>query len=558
MQMQPFQLRRFGLGALPILDSVIERIGLERTLVEAVGRVRYAHAILLLVKNVVIERNALYAIAEWAANYDPALVYGGLFGDDVLARALDRLFYTDRASLLTRVVLQAVKADGIELAQIHQDTTSVKLSGAYEHQWRQAVHLVRGYSKDHRPDLRQLVYELSVTRDGAIPILFKAHDGNRTDDSLHWENWQMLRGLVGRSDFLYVADSKLCVSETMLQIDRNQGRFLTIVPRTRREVQDFQAKVEAALVRWDKVLAQRSSRRHGRIDLYEVASGIYRMQEGFRLYWFRSSEKARRDCNEREQKIASAMERLRALADPERKKKATTEPKLRKQADAILARYAVEAWVKVEIALEEVVKFRQLTRGRASANTAYRKVVRWLPRISYARDENAIARAELMDGTFPLTTNTDLDAKSVLRAYKYQPYLEKRHALLKSGLQVAPIFLKRNLRIEALMFVYFLAQLLCALLERRLRNAMRESGLSEIQILPEDRPSATPTTEQVLRVFNSRSRQLLFSKDGQLVQTFVDPLTPVQQQILELLAIPSNVYFEAGDPRKIAFPHRGM
>src|SRR2546430_6199509 len=68
-------------------------------------------------------------------------------------------------------------------------------------------------------------------------------------------------------------------------------------------------------------MAKRSSRKQGRIDLYEVASGLYQLQEGFRLYWFRSSEKARRDWDEREEKIASAMDQLRALADPVRKRK---------------------------------------------------------------------------------------------------------------------------------------------------------------------------------------------------------------------------------------------
>jgi hypothetical protein len=131
--------------------------------------------------NIPIERNALYAIREWAAPYDPALVYGGGYGDDVLARALDRLFEADRASLLTRVVLHAVKTDAVDLGQIHQDTTSVKLAGAYVNQRPSAVQLARGYSKDHRPDLKQLVYELSVTHDGAVPVLFKAHDGNRTE-----------------------------------------------------------------------------------------------------------------------------------------------------------------------------------------------------------------------------------------------------------------------------------------------------------------------------------------------------------------------------------------
>ena len=542
MPTQSFQLLRQGSGALPILDQVLGRIGLGEHLSQAMGQARYAQAILLLLKNIVIERNALYAIQEWAAQYDPALVYGGGYSDDVLARALDRLFETDRASLLTRVVLHSVKAYAVDLGQIHQDTTSVKLTGAYEKQQRRAVQLLRGFSKDHRPDLRQLVYELSVTRDGAIPVLFKAHDGNRTDDTLHWENWQMLRGLLGRSDFLYVADSKLCVSETLLNIDRSQGRFITVVPRTRSEVEEFQRKVEASWVRWEKVLAKRSSRKRGQIDLYEVASGRYAMREGFRMYWFRSSQKARRDWNDREDKIASAMDQLRALADPTRKKKPKTEKALRKNVDAILARFAVGTWVTVDIALQPVEKFTQVKRGRASANTMYHKVVQWVPSISCARDDNAISQAELIDGIFPLSTNTDLDALAVLRAYKYQPTLEKRHALLKSGLQVAPIFLKKNPRIEALMFVYFLAQLVCALIERQLRNAMRQRGLSHIQILPEDRPSATPTTEQLLRVFSSRARHLLLTKDGQLVETFTDPLSPIQKQILDLLSISPSVY----------------
>ena len=542
MQTQPFQLVGQGLGAIPILDQVIERIGLLPHLTEAMGNARYPQAILLLLKNIIIERNALYAIQEWAAEYDPALVYGGKYGDDVLARALDRLFQTDRASLLTRVVLHSVKAYAVDLSQIHQDTTSVKLTGAYANQRRRAVQLVCGQSKDHRPDLRQLVYELSVTRDGAIPVLFKAHDGNRTDDTLHWENWQMLRGILGRADFLYVADCKLCVSQTLLNIDRSQGRFLTVMPRTRSEVDEFQQKLEASLVRWEKVLAKRSSRKQGQIDLYEVASGLYQMREGFRLYWLRSSEKARRDWKEREEKIAAAMDQLRALADPARKKKPKTEKALRKKADTILARFAAEVWVKVEITLEQREKFRQVARGRSSANTMYHKIVQWVPRISCARDENAILRSEVMDGIFPLATNTELDASAALRAYKYQPKLEKRHALLKSGLQVAPIFLKKNSRIEALMFVYFLAQLLCALIERQLRNAMRERGLPHIQILPEDRPSTTPTTEQLIRVFSSRARHLLLSKDGQLVQTFTDPLSPIQEQILSLLSLSPRVY----------------
>ena len=221
MQDKSLQLVRKGLGALPIIDSIISSFGLREILADAMGNSRYAEAIVVLIKNVMIERQALYAIRDWEAQYDPALVSGGKFGDDTFARALDRLFASDRASLLTRVVLSAVKAHQVDLSQMHQDTTSVSVSGAYTDQNPKALQLKLGHSKDHRPDLKQLVYELSVTRDGAIPIHYKSHDGNRTDDTLHWDNWQSLRGIIGRSDFLYVADSKLCVAKTLLAIDRN-------------------------------------------------------------------------------------------------------------------------------------------------------------------------------------------------------------------------------------------------------------------------------------------------------------------------------------------------
>lgn len=538
---EEFQLTRQGLGAIPIIDSVITRIGLFDHLSSAMKNDRYAEAIVLLVKNVMIERNALYAIQDWSAQFDPELVYGGKHSDDALARALDRLFEIDRASLLTRIVVSAVKTHGVDLSQIHQDTTSVKVTGAYKRQKNKALKLARGHSKDHRPDLKQLVYELSVTRDGAVPILYKSHDGNRTDDTLHWDNWQTLRGVLGRSDFLYVADSKACVNKTMLNIDRNQGRFVSILPRTRDEAKQFNQKVVASLARWEKVAARRS-KKSGRIDLFEVVSGLHQTREGFRLFWFRSSEKAHRDWDGREERISSAIAKLRSLGDPVRKKKSKKEKALRKKALEIVSHFGVEDWVEVNIALERVEKFRQARRGPATPDSMFRRTVQWVPTISCHRNEAAIAKAEAMDGIFPLVTNTDLDAKAVLIAYKYQPTLERRHALLKSGLQVAPIFLKKNDRIEALMFVYFLAQLICALIERQLRQAMQEHGLKQIQILPEDRPSPTPTIEQVMRVFDTRARHILFSKTGKAVQRFCDPLTPIQAQLLDLLSVPTSAY----------------
>lgn len=541
MQASSFKLSRQGLGGLPIIEQFFIKMHLPEILGQIMGSTRYATAILLLIKNILIERRALYAIHEWSRQFDPALVYGGAMGDDTIARALDRIFQSDRASLQTRIVLGTVQNFKIEVGQIHQDTTSVKLFGNYEHQLRKAVQLKHGHSKDHRPDLKQLVYELSVTRDGAVPVHFKTHDGNRTDDTLHWDNWQGLRGLFGKSDFLYVGDSKLCVEKTLRRIDSNQGRFVTVMPATRAESGDFADKAASANIRWELAFAKRSTRKFKRIDVFEVASGLYQMREGFSLYWFRSSEKKRRDEEDREKRIGHALDHLRALGGPGRRS-ARTEKTLRQRADKILTEDGAKEWIIMETALERVEEFRQKTRGRANKETDYRRVEKWIPRLNVRRNLDAIARSEVMDGVFPLTTNTDMKAVEVLNAYKYQPKLEKRHALLKSGLHVAPVFLKKNDRIEALMFVYFMAQIVAALIERDIRLAMDKKKIEALAILPEERPSRHPTTEQLFRVFEHRARHVLCSKKGQVIQTFVDPLTRIQKQILGLLNIAPSVY----------------
>ena len=146
-----------------------------------------------------------------------------------------------------------------------------------------------------------------------------------------------------------------------------------------------------------------------------------------------------------------------------------------------------------------------------------------------------------MDGIFPLTTNTKEKPIDVYKIYKYQPRIEKRHALLKSTLEVAPIWLKKNTRIEALMFLEFIAQMAAALIERELRHKMTEKKIYLLCSLSEGRGSETPTIDQVLRLFENQNKHALYDGD-RLIKQFADPLTPVQSQILQLLSIPTAVY----------------
>jgi hypothetical protein len=96
MQEENLRLHALRVGALPILNCIIARMGLADELTLALKNPSYADALLALIKNILVERNALYAVGEWAALYDVGLVGQGKIGDDKLGRALDRLFAADR------------------------------------------------------------------------------------------------------------------------------------------------------------------------------------------------------------------------------------------------------------------------------------------------------------------------------------------------------------------------------------------------------------------------------------------------------------------------------
>jgi hypothetical protein len=107
------------------------------------------------------------------------------------------------------VVVETVKRFRIGLKEVHNDATTVRLTGQYPAakgrsiRGRRAPWITRSKSsKDHRPDLKQLLFILTTSADGGIPVQFRAADGNASDARSHIETWEVLRRITGRSDFL--------------------------------------------------------------------------------------------------------------------------------------------------------------------------------------------------------------------------------------------------------------------------------------------------------------------------------------------------------------------
>ena len=134
-----------------------------------------------------------------------------------------------------------------------------------------------------------------------------------------------------------------------------------------------------------------------------------------------------------------------------------------------------------------------------------------------------------------------MTAAQILEAHKGQPTIEKRFEQIKTVHQIAPVFLKNNLRIEAFFTLYFLALLVQALIERELRLAMKCERIKELPIYPEQRLCKRPTTEQILRLFSLAERHTLL-RDEKPIQSFPPQLTELQLQTLDLLGVPERAY----------------
>jgi transposase len=556
-QAQGRTLNSYRLGALPMLEAILQRLRLEEFLGERLPaedprtKIATATGLLLLIKNLLVSREPLYGVGEWAARFVPRWL--GLaadelvhLNDDRVGRCLDRLFDADIASLTLSVVTHAVREFDVELDELHNDSTTVTFHGAYEEaaeettrRGKPAPAITWGHNKDHRPDLKQLLFILTVARDGAVPVQFRVASGNVADDGTHRDTWDLLCKLTGRRDFLYVADCKLASAENMAHVHQRGGRFLSVLPRTRGEDATFRGSLQRGEVT-KRPIYDKTDEDGEVLDRYSLCEPAALSAEGYRLIWFHSTSKAEHDADARYQQVARTTVRLSEL----REKLASPRTRYRQRAkveDAvaeILRELGTAKWFTITIEERELGTFRQEGRGRPTERTRYVREAKTVFEVKHRVEfERLVAEME-GDGFFPLITN-ELSAseRDLLLAYKGQPALERRFAQLKTDFEVAPVYLKEVSRIGALLCVYFFVLLVEALLERELRRAMARCELASLPLYPEGRACRRPTARRVIDLFEELQCHELSGADQPPVR-FTTELTPLQRKVLRLLGMP--------------------
>jgi len=542
------KLKRFNISGIPLIKSVSEMLGLKSIFKKHISSygnetVPSVDTLMFLIWNITLGRQPLYELYEWIRDIDPKC--HGLdreqvasFNDDRFGRALDKLYAADRATLMTEIVVTMIKKINLDMARLHNDSTTVKAYGKISGVTKDGLRMAKGNNKDHRPDLVHLVFSLTISSDGAIPVHYKTYPGNRTDDTTHIETWNTVREIAGKSDFIYVADSKVCTSKQLSHIVSNGGRVITVMPNTYKETKIFKDELLSTNMPRKIILKRKVEEGESDNEYFSLFSGDYEtINEGYAIYWYLSSQKKKLDKAIRQKRVSRADSALMELSAKLNKRDLITEEAIIDETGEILNKYSLNDFFKINISTRTEKIRVKIGKGRPGPLAEYRSVSKTSYALDWEIDRQRLKKEERADGIFPLlSTDKSIGPKEALVSYKYQPKLEKRFNQFKSVHEAAPILFKNIQRVEAIMFLFFVALIVQGIIERKVRMSMKERSIKSLPIYPEYRSSFYPTTSKIFYNFDGISSYKIL-KDDKVIKEFRDELSSNQKLLLGLLDI---------------------
>jgi len=401
----------------------------------------------------------------------------------------------------------------------HLDTTSFSLTGDYVPESdQQAIAITHGYSKDHRPDLKQAVLELLVSQDGGVPLMSKTWDGNAADSQIFQDRTKALLSTFAQSPTprYLIADSKLYSKDNAVQL-KSLG-FITRLPDTLTLV----SQVIRQALREDTWQALDDTTRYHRLELCHYGMA----QRWFVICSEAATQRAEQSVSKAQKHEFEAIEKQLFHLQARRFES-------QQSAQAALAALA-ESWRYHHVASTELIEHKRYAgKGRPSVKTPI-KASTWQMQAEVRPDAEAIQQSKQRKGCFVLGTNIeadDLRDEEVIAAYKAQSQVEGGFRFLKDPLFfVSSLFVKKPTRIQGLLMVMTLALLVYSVAQRRLRQELvrhKESLPNQINQLTQ-----RPTLRWVFQLLEGIHR-VCVSVQGQ-IHDLIEGLNEVQIKILRL------------------------
>jgi len=402
-------------------------------------------------------------MCNWASAWALEEVFSlspGVLNDDRIGRALDAVA-PELAGIVGSIGARAIAEFGVEVARIHWDMTSISLYGAYASPVEDHIEPRFGHPKDRRPDLKQVQAGLAVSADRGIPIWHRAYDGGAGEVAQVIPAMEALSKLAAERRFLMVGDSKLVSYQNLAAIIEAQVSF--IVPASKTYVG---ADVLAACSFDDAIEVDYVAERDATKS--EEGRGTYRVSEDTMV--IQGKKTSEPDLCLRRVFVWSSA-RAGAATKARAKKLERARGDLERLGRGLGGRY----YPTEKEVIERIAVITRERRVKASLRTTVgTDPVTTRPTLEWHFDEAALATEVSTDGWYALLTNlpAEISAAEVLRNYKGQEAAERRYSNFKGPIAVAPMFLKNNRRIEALISVICLALLIFSLVERAVRLAL--------------------------------------------------------------------------------------
>ncbi|MEA2827496.1 MAG: hypothetical protein QOG43_1935 [Actinomycetota bacterium] len=522
----PQVVRDKVLGSLPVIAEFCGRLDIRGIIdracpVRDVAIATHGQVIEALVANRLTSPQPLSHVEDWAREWAVAEVFGmepDALNDDRVGRALDAIAPT-LAGIVGSVGVNAIARFGIDTSRIHWDMTSISLFGDYAGNEAAFAEPSHGHPKDRRFDLKQIQTGLGVTADGGIPIFHRAFDGGAGEIAQVVGAMESLRAMCEPRRFLLVGDTKLISYGNVAAMTRAGMTF--IAPASKAYVNADALRAANALdtaevdylARRDEAKAPEARGRY-RVGEDTWAMPAAKSAKGeaiaLRRVFVWSSADAGAAATARAKKLARAREDLEALARGLGSRHYPSAEKVSARLAVIAAKRRVGDYLRASVGTDDAG-----------------------PTLEWHFDQAAVDHEAATDGWYCLLTNLDpaeADAGEVLARYKGQEVVERRYGSFKGPLAVAPIFLKNNRRIEALLSVICLALLIFCLVERQVRHAI--SPAATMTGFP-GRPKARPTGRLI---FEALSRLVLIP-----ARATGPPIVPAPPElaarILELLDV---------------------
>lgn len=449
------------------------------------------------------------------------------FNDDALGRALDKIHEYGETKLFSELAFQIGVEQKLLGKSCHIDSSSLSVEGEYLEKeaalpkkngalQEQAVPK-HGYSKDHRPDLKQMVINLATTGHSGFPIWMEAHSGNASDKKILHEAAQKMQAFCQQikeaPTFLHVADSAMY--DSCLK-DAGDMKWLSRVPETHRVAKELLQRDEAEFV-WTPLTKG-----------YQICVIETRYQDVHQRWSIVYSEQAyQRENATLDKRIATIEEEQnKALWHLGNQVFAC-------EADAEKAAQSFDKMLKYHrLKWRTTPLTKHVGKGRP-AKQSVPATCGYQIEGQLHRDTSCIERVRRQKGRFILATN-ELDREAlpdtaILQEYKEQSKTESGFRFLKDNtFEVSSIFLKKPARITALMMVMTLCLMVYGFAEFHLRKNLQATN----DTLPNQlgKPTQTPTMKWVYRLFHGVS--VIRVQFEQHTQEIVINLTSVLRKII--------------------------